>query len=84
MLCPLTLYQSELGDSAPHADRVNAFLKQKQFLGGPVSRVLTKYGLGKIAKDEVVIVAVLSMHVFHVTSEIKKAKAQKFAGPDSK
>ncbi|MGK5076361.1 hypothetical protein [Janthinobacterium sp. ZB1P44] len=33
VLCPLTLYQSELGDSAPHADRVNAFLKQKQFLG---------------------------------------------------
>jgi hypothetical protein len=58
--------------------------QQKQFLGGPVSRVLTKYGLGKIAKDEVVIVAVLSMHVFHVTSEIKKAKAQKFAGPDAK
>ena len=58
--------------------------QQKQFLGGPVSRVLTKYGLGKIAKDEVVIVAVLSMHVFHVTAEIKKAKSQKFAGPDDK
>ena len=33
VLCPLGLYQSELSDSAPQADRVNAFLKQKQFLG---------------------------------------------------
>ncbi|MDO8039241.1 hypothetical protein [Janthinobacterium sp. SUN137] len=32
-LCPLGLYQSELSESAPHAGRVNAFLKQKQFLG---------------------------------------------------
>ena len=55
--------------------------QQKQFLGGPVSRVLTKYGLGKIAKDEVVIVAVLSMHVFHVTSEIKKIKATQVKEP---
>ena len=33
LLCPLTMYQSELSDSAPHAERVNAFLKHKQFLG---------------------------------------------------
>ena len=33
VLCPLTMYQSELPGSAPPADRVNAFLKQKQFLG---------------------------------------------------
>ncbi|MCC7597783.1 hypothetical protein IGS61_09820 [Janthinobacterium sp. FW305-129] len=33
LLCPLTMYQSELPGSAPPADRVNAFLKQKQFLG---------------------------------------------------
>ena len=33
LLCPIGLYQSELSDSAPHADRVNLFLKQKQFLG---------------------------------------------------
>ena len=33
LLCPMGLYQSELSDSAPHADRVNLFLKQKQFLG---------------------------------------------------
>ena len=33
LLCPMGLYQSELSDSAPPADRVNAFLKQKQFLG---------------------------------------------------
>ena len=33
LLCPLTLYQNELPGSAPPADRVNAFLKQKQFLG---------------------------------------------------
>ena len=33
LLCPLALYQSELPGSAPSADRVNAFLKQKQFLG---------------------------------------------------
>ena len=33
LLCPMGLYESELSDSAPHADRVNAFLKQKKFLG---------------------------------------------------
>ena len=33
MLCPMGIYQSELSDSAPHADRVNAFLKQKKLLG---------------------------------------------------
>ena len=33
LLCPMGLYQSELSDSAPHADRVNLYLKQKQFLG---------------------------------------------------
>ena len=33
LLCPLTLYQNELPGSAPPADRVNAFLKQKHFLG---------------------------------------------------
>ena len=33
LLCSLTMYQSELPGSAPPADRVNAFLKQKQFLG---------------------------------------------------
>ncbi|MGK5032478.1 hypothetical protein [Janthinobacterium sp. MDT1-19] len=33
MLCPMGLYQSEVSDSAPPAERVNAFLKQKQFLG---------------------------------------------------
>ena len=34
VLCPMALYQSELPDSEPLAGRVNAFLKQKQFLGG--------------------------------------------------
>src|SRR5450830_2064792 len=33
LLCPLTLYQSELPGSAPPADSVNAFLKHKHFLG---------------------------------------------------
>jgi hypothetical protein len=33
MLCPLTIYQSQLNGSAPPADRVNAFLVQKKFLG---------------------------------------------------
>ena len=33
MLCPMGLYQSEVSDSGPPAERVNAFLKQKQFLG---------------------------------------------------
>jgi hypothetical protein len=45
----------------------------KQFLGGPVSRVLTKYGLGKIAKDEVVIIVTLSAHTFAVVSALRKA-----------
>ena len=50
--------------------------KQKEFLAGPVSRVLTKYGLGKIAKDEVVIVAVLSMHTFGIVTALRKAKLE--------
>ena len=33
MLCPLSLYQSELPSSEPLAERVNAFLGQKRFLG---------------------------------------------------
>jgi hypothetical protein len=33
LLCPLTLYQSELPASGPAAERVNAFLKRKQFAG---------------------------------------------------
>ncbi len=33
LLCPLTPYQSELPTSAPEAERVNAFLKRKQFVG---------------------------------------------------
>lgn len=33
MLCPMGIYQSELSDSAPQADRVNAFLRHKKFLG---------------------------------------------------
>lgn len=33
MLCPLTTYQDQLPGSEPPADRVNAFLKQKKFLG---------------------------------------------------
>ena len=33
LLCPMGLYQNELPGSAPPADRVNAFLKQKHFLG---------------------------------------------------
>lgn len=33
LLCPMTPYQSKLLDSTPAAGRVNAFLKQKQFLG---------------------------------------------------
>lgn len=45
----------------------------KTFLGGPVSRVLTKYGLGKIAKDEIVIVVALSAHTFTVISALRKA-----------
>lgn len=33
LLCPMTLYQSELPATAPVAERVNAFLKRKKFLG---------------------------------------------------
>lgn len=33
MLCPLTPYQSSLPASAPAADRVNAYLARKHFLG---------------------------------------------------
>jgi len=33
LLCPLTMYQSQLSDSEPPAERANAFLAQKQFLG---------------------------------------------------
>lgn len=33
LLCPLTPYQSVLPDAAPVAQRVNAFLKRKRFVG---------------------------------------------------
>jgi hypothetical protein len=33
LLCPLTMYQSQLPSSEPLAERANAFLAQKQFLG---------------------------------------------------
>lgn len=33
ILCTMAIYQSELIDSAPAANRVNTFLKQKQFMG---------------------------------------------------
>lgn len=33
LLCPMTMYQSQLHGSEPPADRVNAFLTQKKFLG---------------------------------------------------
>lgn len=33
MLCPLTNYQDQLPGSEPPADRVNAFLKKKKFVG---------------------------------------------------
>lgn len=33
LLCPMTLYQSELPATVPVAERVNAFLKRKKFLG---------------------------------------------------
>ena len=33
LLCPMTPYQSELRGSEPPADRVNAFLARKKFLG---------------------------------------------------
>ena len=33
LLCPMTLYQSELYATAPVAERVNAFLKRKKFVG---------------------------------------------------
>lgn len=33
MLCPLAPYQNELPNSTAPADRVNAFLKRKQFVG---------------------------------------------------
>lgn len=33
LLCPMTLYQSELHGVEPPADRVNAFLARKKFLG---------------------------------------------------
>ncbi|MGK5019631.1 hypothetical protein [Janthinobacterium sp. LB2P10] len=44
LLCPLTTYQSDLDGSEPPADKVNAFLAQKQFLGneGYWSLILVK------------------------------------------
>ena len=46
--------------------------KTKSFLGGPVSRIMTKYGLGKIAKDEVVVIVALSVHTFSAVRAIRK------------
>ena len=55
----------------------------KAFLGGPVSRVLTKYGLGKIAKDEIVIIIALSAHTFTVVSALRKAAPKEQEIPDN-
>ena len=48
--------------------------KVKAFLAGPVSRTMTKYGLGKIARDEVIILVTLSVHTAGIFTEISKAK----------
>jgi hypothetical protein len=54
----------------------------KAFLGGPVSRCMTKYGIGKIAKDEIIIVVTLSLHTASVIRAIGAAKkAQAFSIP---
>lgn len=50
--------------------------QMKQFLGGPVSRVMTKYGMGKIAKDEIVIIVTLAAHTFSVVRAITIAKKE--------
>jgi hypothetical protein len=55
-------------------DQIVLSNNMKEFLGGPVSRVMTKYGLGKIAKDEIVIIVTLSAHTFAVVSAIRKAQ----------
>ena len=48
--------------------------QEKAILGGPVARILTKYGLGSIAKDEILVVSVLSLHTFGAVKAIRKAK----------
>ena len=54
----------------------------KAFLGGPVSRCMTKYGIGKIAKDEIVIIVTLSLHTASVIRAIGTAKKnQAYAMP---
>ena len=47
----------------------------KAFLAGPVSRIMTKYGLGKIAKDEVIVITTLSVCIFSRTRKVSAAKA---------
>ena len=54
----------------------------KAFIGGPVARMLEKYGLGKIAKDEIVVIATLSLHTFSAVQAIRKAKASKVIPQD--
>lgn len=48
--------------------------KMKDFLGGPAARVLTKYGMGKIAKDEVVLLVALSGHTFMALRAVRQKK----------
>ena len=49
--------------------------KTKDFLGGPVSRILTKHGLGEIAKDEILVITILSLHTFSAMRAVKKVKS---------
>ena len=56
--------------------------RMKAFLGGPASRCLTKWGVGKFAKDEIVLIVSLSLHTASVIRAIGEAKrAQSYAPP---
>ena len=56
--------------------------KQKAFFAGPASRVMTKYGLGKIAKDEIILVSGLGLHTFMAFRAVAKYKRDtKVEGP---
>jgi len=48
--------------------------RQKAFLGGPASRVLTKYGLGRIAKDEIILISGLSLHTIGAIMAVRRYK----------
>ena len=48
--------------------------RMKEFLGGPASRCFMKWGVGRLAKDEIILITALSLHSVSVIRAVSEAK----------